>query len=336
MTAKSETSSLEFSPNRGREATSPLHIPPAGWRDISWRVFRGVMEDRVLLTAAGVSFYVLLALVPTLTAFVSIYGLFASQATVIEHVDLLTGLVPDAALNLIRDQLDRLTSENTTSLGLTLLVSLLIALWSAGAGIRAMFEAMNVAYHEAEKRNIIVVHFTALIFTIGAAIAALLVIATVVFVPVILSFVPGAGGLKWLVRIASYVVMLAVLSFGIAALYRWGPSRNDAKWRWITPGTALAVIGLGIGSISFSWYVTNFNDYGAAYGSLGALIALLTWVWISASIVILGAELNSEIEHQTARDSTTGPEQPLGKRGAHMADTIGRIWPLGRGRRKSS
>jgi len=151
----------------------------------------------------------------------------------------------------------------------------------------------------------------------------------VVVMPFLICALQGASGLEWTVRVASYLAMLVVVS-GLAALYRWGPGRRNAKWRWITPGTVLSVVALGITSILFSWSVSNFSDDNATYGSLGAVIGLMSWLWISVTLVVIGAELNSEIEHQTARDSTTGPDKPLGARGAKMADTVGRAWPLDR------
>lgn len=315
---------------RGREATAPIAIPPSGWKDIVWRLFRGVAEDRILLTAAGVSFYLLLALVPTLTAFVSIYGLFNNRADVVGHIELLSGIVPPGALSIVRDQLTRLTIEDNQTLGITLIIALALAFWSASAGIRAMFEAMNVAYHEKERRSLPLVYGLALLFSVGGAAAAFLVIAVVLLMPPLLVFLPGGAGLAWTVRLAAYAAMLLVISLGIGALYRWGPSREQAKWRWITPGAGFAVLSLGVTSVLFSWYVTNFTDDNATYGSLGAMIGLMTWLWISSTLVILGAELNSEIEHQTAQDSTTGAEKPLGERGAHMADSVGRVWPPAR------
>lgn len=317
---------------RGRDAEAPTEIPLPGWKDVLWRLYRAIAEDRILLTAAGATFYILLSLVPTLTAFVSIYGLFNNRADVINHVELLVGIVPPGVLEVIREQLTRLTAESNDTLGLALLFSLAIALWSASAGIKAMFEAMNVAYHESERRNFFVLNGTALMFTLGGALSALLVVAVVLIMPQVVAFLPGGKGLEWTVRVAAYAAMLLVLSGGLAALYRWGPSREDAKWRWITPGALLSVVALGVTSIFFSWYVANFTDDNATYGSLGAVIGLMTWLWISVTLVIIGAELNSEIEHQTARDSTTGPELPLGARGAHMADTVGRVWPLARER----
>ncbi|WP_375451875.1 YihY/virulence factor BrkB family protein [uncultured Devosia sp.] len=312
---------------RGRQATSPTAIPFPGWKDILWRLYRSINNDRVMLTAAGVTYYVLLALVPTLTAFVSIYGLFNTRSSVVDQVNLLAGIVPTGGLEIIRDQLTRITSESDGTLGVTLLVSLAIALWSASAGVKAMFEGMNIAYHETEKRSFIRVNLLALGFTLGGAIAGVLVLGVVLAMPPLLALLPGGEGLEWAVRIASYIVMLGVVMLGIGALYRWGPSRQEAKWRWITPGAIMAVVAAVATSLLFSWYVANFSDYNATYGSLGALIGLLTWIWLTATLVIIGAELNSEVEHQTARDSTTGAEQPLGERGAAMADSVGRVWP---------
>jgi membrane protein len=211
---------------RGRDADAPTEIPAPGWKDILWRLYRAIAEDRILLTAAGATFYTLLALVPTLTAFVSIYGLFNDRANVISLVELLAGIVPPGVLEIVREQLTRLTAESNDMLGLTLLFSLGIALWSASAGVKAMFEAMNVAYHEHERRSFFVFNGTALLFTLGGALAALLVVSVVVVMPAIVGFLPGGEGLEWTVRVAAYAAMLLVLSFGLAALYRWGPSRK--------------------------------------------------------------------------------------------------------------
>lgn len=312
---------------RGRQADAPTQIPLAGWKDVLWRVYRSIAQDRVLLTAAGVTFYMLLALVPALTAIVAIYGLFNDRASVIDHVELLIGVVPPGALEIIRDQLTRLTAESNDTLGIAALLSLALALWSASAGVKAMFDAMNVAYKEEERRNFFAFNGTALLFAFCGALSAVLVLAVVIVMPQVIAFLPGGDALGWTVRVAAYAMMLVILSGAIAALYRWGPSRQQAKWRWITPGTILSVLALGLVSIVFSWYVSNFSDDSATYGSLGAVIGLMTWLWISTTLVIIGAELNSEIEHQTAQDSTTGEEQPLGERGAYMADSVGRAWP---------
>ncbi len=314
-------------PHRGRRAEFPVHIPGPGWKDIGWRVYQSVARDRVLFTAAAASFYILLALVPTLNAFVSIYGLFNDTRSVLDHVDLLAGIIPPGALDVVRDQLTRLAGQSSGGLGLSLLFSVAVALWGSSAGVKAMFEAMNIAYHEQERRSFIAFNGLALLFALASAIGALLVVAIVLVVPALVAYIPWSESLGWTARLAAYAVMALVLWLGVTALYRWGPSREQAKWRWITPGSVFAALLLSGGSVAFSWYVSNFSDDSAAYGSLGAVIGLMIWLWISTTIIILGAELNSEIEHQTARDSTTGPAEPLGERGAQMADTVGRVWP---------
>jgi len=291
--------------------------------DVLWRVYRSITEDRVLLTSAGAAFYLLLALVPSLTAFISIYGLFSYPSTVAEHVAILDGLVPAAVAEVLRDQLSRLALERNETLGFGLVLSLGFALWSASSGIKAMFEAMNVAYHEREKRSFLVVNAIALLFCLGAAIAAVAFISIVVVLPVVLSNLPLGETAELAVRAAAYAVLFIVTMFGIAALYRWGPSRVAAKWRWITPGALFSAVTLGIGSAGLSWYVASFSDGNAAYGSLGTVIGLLTWLWLSITIVTLGAQLNAEVEHQTTRDSTVGPNMPIGERGAFVADTVG-------------
>lgn len=312
---------------RGREADKPAAIPLAGWKDILWRLYRAINEDRILLTAAGTTFYLLMSLVPTLSAFVSVYGLFNDPVSVVRHVDLLAGIVPPGVLDILRDQLTRLTSQSDGALGIALVISLSVAIWSASAGVKAMFEAMNIAYHEKERRSFLMLNGLALLFTVGGSLAALLVTTVVVILPAVLSLLAIGEGYEWMIRIAADGAMLLMLTLGVAALYRWGPCREQAKWRWVTPGAVLSVLALGGTSILFSWYVTNFADDNATYGSLGAVIGLMVWLWISATITIAGAELNSEIEHQTAVDSTTGAAKPLGTRGATMADTVGRVWP---------
>jgi membrane protein len=314
-------------PRRGRRADFPDQIPLSGWKDIGWRLYQAIGRDRVLFTSAAASFYILLALVPTLNAFVSIYGLFNDTRSVLDHLDLLAGIAPPGALEVVRDQLTRLAGQSSGGMGLSLLFSVAVALWGSSAGVKAMFEAMNIAYHEQERRSVIAFNGLALLFALAGATAALLVIAVVLVVPAMVAYIPWSAGLGWTAPLAAYAVMALVLLACVTALYRWGPSREQAKWRWITPGSVFSAVLLSGGSVMFSWYVSNFSDDSAAYGSLGAVIGLMIWLWTSTTIIILGAELNSEIEHQTARDSTTGPAEPLGERGAHMADTVGRVWP---------
>lgn len=316
-----------FSKKHGRHANSPSEIPPVGWGDILRRLYHEINEDRVMLIAAGVTYYMLLALVPALSVFVSIYGLFNDRATVGEHLSLLVGVVPSGGIDILTDQLTRLTSTPSGTLSVTLVVSLIIALWSAGAGIKALFDAMNIAYDEAEKRNFFVLNLLALAFTIGVAIAAIIFLGVVVVIPTVFSALYLGKDFEWLIQGISYLLMIGLTFVGVGALYRWGPSRRQAKWRWLTPGAILTVAVTALVSVLFSWYAANFGNYNATYGSLGALVGLLTWMWLSIVILLVGAELNSEVEHQTASDSTTGHPRPIGERGAQMADHVAIVGP---------
>lgn len=307
----------------GRHADAPQEIPPAGWKDVLWRTYREINDDRVTLIAAAVTYYLLLALFPTLTAFVSIYGLFVDQATVAEHINMLSSVVPEGGMEIVNEQLTRLTSTGETTLGFALLISVAIALWSASSGVKTMFEAMNIAYDEKEERNFLVLNATALIFTFAGIVGAILMIGAALLVPAMLAFLGFGAGFEWLLRIGSYVLLALALMLGLATLYRFGPSRQKAKWRWVSPGAILATVIILVVSLLFSWYASNFGNYDKTYGSLGGLIALLTWIWISVTTIIIGAELNSEAERQTRRDSTAGTDSPLGHRDAVAADTVG-------------
>jgi membrane protein len=311
---------------RGRRARSPTHIPWRGWRDILYRLFVGFGENRILLTAAGVTYFLLFAMVPSLSLFVTSYGLLNDPSSVLDQLALLEGLVPESGLDIIREQLVRLTSQGQGSLSIAFVISLAVAFWGASAGIKALFDAMNIVYGEKESRGFIAVNLLALGFVLGAVFMLIVTLAVVVVVPVVLAFL-SIGSFEWLVRIGAYGVMLVCLLIGVSAIYRWGPSRTEAQWRWITPGTLFAAIGIMATSAGFSWYAANFSNYNATYGSLGALIGFLTWIWLSVTIVILGGALNSEIEHQTMVDSTTGEPAPMGARGAYVADTVGHGWP---------
>lgn len=325
--------------DRGRHADGPGEIPVTGWKSTLWRVYEEIGDDRVTLVAAGVTYYLLLAMVPGLAAFVSLYGLFADPATVGDHLAQLSAFVPGGGMEMLKSQLQRLASKDQTTLGFSLILSLAISLWSANAGVKSLFEAMNVAYDEREARSFIRLNAVSLAFTLCLIGAALLLIGLVVVLPILLGYLGLGKGLEWLISGVSLLVTILALSLGIAALYRWGPDRANAKWRWITPGAILTLVVTAIVSLLFSWYTANFGSYDATYGSLGALIGFMTWIWMTMIILIVGGELNSELEHQTAQDTTTGAPQPLGERGAVMADKVARTpsdnGPQGRSRANS-
>lgn len=271
------------------------------------------------MVGAGATFYILLALVPALSAFVAVYGLIFDRVSVVEQVARPSSLLAPEVRSVIEGQLTRLASEASASLGIAFAASLALSLWSASAGTKALMEGLNIVYAEEEKRSFLRYYATALVLTLAGLVGFVVIIAVTIAVPVVLDYVtPGeAGGL---VRAASYMVLLGFLWLGLIALYRWGPSREQAKWRWLAPGTIIAVAALAIFAALFSWFARTFAGY-ASYGSLGAIIAFMTWVWISTVIVLLGAEINAQVEYRTIRDTTTGPDRPMGERGAVMADT---------------
>jgi membrane protein len=276
------------------------------WRDIAVRLFNEVMEDRVMLVAAGATYYMLVAMVPALTLVVSIYGLFSDPADVPRQLSLFAGILPQGALDIVGGELTRLASTGRPTLGITLIISLGIALWSANAGVGSLFDAMNIAYDEQEKRNFFVRTLLSLVFTLLLAVAGIIFIGVVLVIPIVMQFLAVPNGFDWLVKIASYLLMLVLLVAGMSALYRWGPSWREKKKRRILPGALFAALGIAIVSVVFSWYAANFSNYNATYGSLGALIGLLTWMWLSNTVVITGAELNAVLEGDADRKAAHG------------------------------
>ncbi|CAN5337088.1 YihY/virulence factor BrkB family protein [soil metagenome] len=309
---------------RGRRSTSPLSIPWAGWKDILWRTYNQINEDRLLAIAAGVVFFGLLAVFPAITALVSSYGLFADPTTIAGNLQTLAYMLPDGSFQIVQDQIARVLGNGQAQLGLTFLFGLALALWSANAGVKAVIDALNVVYGEREKRSFIKLNLLSLAFTTGALASLLLMVGAVVALPLMLDRMGLATESKVIVSLARWPLLMVMLLLALAILYRFGPSRPGARWQWLSVGTVTAALLWIAGSSLLSWYLSNFANYGATYGSLGAAIGLMTWMWMSAIIVLVGAELNSEIEHQTAIDTTVGPGRPMGARGAAMADTLGK------------
>ena len=312
---------------RGRLSSNPLQIPFAGWKDILWRTYQQIDDDRLLATAAGVVFFGLLAVFPAITALVSSYGLFADASTIGANLQTLAMMLPQGSFQIVQDQIARVLVKGETALGATFLFGLSLAIWSANAGVKAVIEALNVVYGEREKRGFFRLNLLSLAFTTGAILALMLMVSAVVALPLALDHLGLAQDSKTIVSLARWPVMFAILLMALGVLYRFGPSRRAARWEWLSVGTlAAALLWIG-GSSLLSWYLSNFGNYDATYGSLGAAIGLMMWMWMSAVIVLCGAELNAEIEHQTARDSTVGRPKPLGVRGAVMADTLGPAAP---------
>lgn len=313
---------------RGRSAEKPTDIPPTGWLDIAWRIYEAVQNDRVFLIAAGVTYYGLLALFPATAAIVSLYGLFADASTINEHLRLISGFLPDGALQVIGEQVKRIASQGQTTLGFAFLGTLALSLWGANAGTKSIFDALNIIYAEREKRGFIKLTLYSLAFTLGSIALALVSLAGIIVVPVALSFLGVSGqsgtGLLTLLR---WPLLYVIILFGLACLYRYGPSRTHPQWRWVSWGSAIAGGIWIVGSLLLSWYVSHFGTYNATYGSLGAVIGFMIWMWLSTIIVLVGGVINAEMEHQTTKDTTEGHKKPMGVRGAKMADEIGAAAP---------
>ena len=308
---------------RGRQAIHPLQIPWRGWYDIVWRTYREMQSDRLLSIAGGVSFFVLLAIFPAISALVSAYGLLFSPGTITNNLSLLNDVVPDNVLSIVHEQASRIASNSGSALSIGIVVGILVSLWSAMSGVKAMIDGLNVIYEQKETRNFVKLNLVALAFTLAGFAAFLLAIASIIVLPLVLSPI-GLGSLsQTLTRIARWPVLLIVLLIGLAVLYRYAPDRRAARWQWVSVGSLFAAMTWIVSSFLFSWYLASFANYNATYGSLGAAVGVMIWLWISTTVMLLGAELNAEIEHQTARDSTVGTEKPLGERGAVMADTVG-------------
>jgi membrane protein len=308
---------------RGRHAEAPWQISWLGWKDILWRTYRQIGENRLLALAAGVVFYGLLALFPTLAGFVSLYGLFAKTSSIGDQLSLVAGVFPEGAIDIIRDQIARLIAKGDAKLSINFIVAFCIALWSANAGTKAIIDALNVIYEEKEKRGFIRLTLISLGFTLAALAALTLALTGIILLPHLLDYF-GLDRLSALIlRMARWPALLLATILSLSFIYRFGPSRTEPQWQWISFGSIVAsVVALATSSL-LSWYFSSLANYDATYGSLGAVIGTMIWLWILWVVVLLGAQLNSEIEHQTARDSTVGRPKPLGRRGATMADTVG-------------
>lgn len=309
--------------DRGRDAEAPQDIPAKGLRDVFWRVVKAIMADRVTLIAAGVTYFMLLSLFPALGALVALYGFVADPTAIMAHIGFLAGVFPPGSFDLIMNQLTSLTQQATSTRSLAFFGGLLVAIWSANSGMKALFDAMNVAYQEDEKRSLVRLNLLSLGFTFCALVVAIILIAAIGVLPAVLKYLWLDDWQEFLARLARWPFIILVFGCGISMIYRYGPSREEAKIKWLSWGVVFSTVLWLVASVLFSFYLENFANYNATYGTLGALIGLMVWVWISVVILIVGAEINAELEHQTRKDSTTGSPKPMGERGAYVADTVG-------------
>lgn len=308
---------------RGHQADSPMQMPRRAWRDIAARTWTRTWQDNVGLVAAGVTYYGFLALVPLIGIIVMLYGFIVEAETVVRNVRTLTTILPPDVAKLIAEQLIAAVQVTKETRGLGFLVALLIALYGGTNGASAIITALNIAYEEKEKRSLGRFYLAAAIMTVAAVFGAVAALVATTSLAMLGNLAPGASPFIVMAgKVVGYFLLTLAAAAVAATLYRFAPSREDARWVWITPGSLFAAITWMLLTLLFTFYVTRITDYNATYGSLGTIIVLLTWIYLSAYALIFGAELNSEIEHQTAKDSTTGPPQPMGRRGAWAADNV--------------
>jgi membrane protein len=308
---------------RGRSAQSPWRMPWLGWRDVLARTWSETWNDRLLSVAASVAFFILLAIVPGLSVLFSIYGLLAASTLQPHQVASFIGVLPDGAQQLILEQAQRLSLQPLGKLSWNLLLSLAVAGWSANAAVKGLFDGLNVIYDETEKRSFFRLHAVTLLSTVGAIVVLVAAIAIIAAAPGILRELPLGQAVELGARWLRWPLFYVVGALAIALLYWIGPSRIQPRLIWVLPGAFLAALAWGLMSAGFSWYVARLGNYSAMYGSLATVIIFMTWLWLSAAVVLIGAELNAELEHQTEQDTTIGPPKPIGARGAVVADNIG-------------
>jgi membrane protein len=305
---------------RGRQAERPQQIPPTGWKDIAKRTMKEVKQDQVPLLSAGVAFYLLLALFPAIIAGVSIYGLVANPTTVRDQIARLTETLSPETASLVGEQIRQVTGGAGGALGIATVFGILLALWSASSGMKALITGINMTYDETETRKFFKLRGLALLLTLGAMVLLAVALALIVGFPAVPDTWPTV--LQWVAAVVRFVLLAALLVLGLAVLYRYAPDRDQPRWTWVSWGSGIATLLWVLASIGFSVYANAFGNYNKTYGALAGVIILMFWLFLTAFVVLFGAELNTEMELQTAKDTTAGPEKPLGERQAHAADHV--------------
>jgi membrane protein len=308
----------------GRTAAHPEQIPKAGWRDIFMRVFQNISRDNTSLVAAGIGLNALLAVFPALAVLVSVYGMFASPGDVATDLGPFLSILPGDASKLLSDQLQTLTTPKNHTLGFGAIVATIVALWNSRQGMSALMTATNIAYNQREQRGFLRQTALSIGFSVGAMFIFLVMLLVGVAVPLVLQRAPLGAGLTGTILVFRWVLLWSFAVLGFTLAYRYAPDRQPPKWRWVTWGSAIAATVWILGSLGFAAYVQDFGSYGKTYGALGGVIVLLMWFYLMGFTIVLGAEINAEMEHQTAVDTTEGPPAPMGQRGAYVADTLGK------------
>jgi membrane protein len=311
------------STNRGRTAERPQQIPASGWWDIIVRVKSDLSRDNVSLVAGGLAMYSLLSLFPALAAAVSFYGLLFTPADVIKHMNAVSGLVPPGLRDIFNSGLQDVASRQTGTLTVAAVLAVLVALASARSGMAALMQAANIAYQEREKRGLFKQLTISMAFALGATLGFIVMLLLAGAVPLLFEAFTSSPWVERVVVILRWTLLWAFAVLGLAVTYRFAPARELARWRWVTWGSVVAATLWVTGSLLFAFYLRTFGSYAKMYGALGGVVVLLMWFYLSSFFVVLGAEINAEMERQTKQDTTEGAEVPMGQRGAHAADSVG-------------
>ncbi len=321
--AKPPPTSLSPQQDRGRNASDPRQIPMPGWKDILLRAWGEVSGNNIFLIAGGVTYAGVLALFPALAALVAIYGLLLDPAQIEQQVATLSNVLPAETSQMIGDELHKLVTASQGSLGIGAAVALVLALWSASRGMSGLITAFNIAYEQKETRGFFKLNLIAVGLTILMLMGGTVIIALVGVLPATIQIIGLGGTTKWLVLVLEWPLLIGVVMVGLAVLYRYAPNRLEPRWRWVSPGAVVATLLWVLGSIGFTVYVSHFNSYDKTYGSLGGVVIMLTWLYLSSFVALFGAVINAQAERQTTADSTVGHPKPLGARRAYAADTVG-------------
>ena len=307
----------------GALAHHPAGIPRAGWRQVAERSWREIQVDQVPLLAAGVAFWAFISLFPAMAAATAVYGLVADPATITQQAQAVTDALPASAAAPIVDQMETISARSSNSLSLSLVISVLLALWTSSAAISNVMVAVNAAYDEQETRSFLRRKAIALLLSVGAVTFIVTSVGLIAVAPTLLdTFVPE-GATRALLQVARWVGLVLAAGSAVALLYKIAPDRAQPRLAWVSVGSVLATVVWLLASLGFSLYVENLGRYSHTYGALAGVAVLMLWLWITALIILVGAEVNAEAEQQTIRDTTVGEPRPMGQRNAVKADT----WP---------
>lgn len=308
---------------RGRQAETPTEVPARGWKDIAFRLKDEISDDRVGLIAAGVAFYGLLALFPAITALIAISGILVEPHEIVDQLNVLSGVVPEEVITIVTDQATSVAGSREGGLGLAALLGVLVALYSASKGMASLMQGINVAYDEEEKRGFIKLKLVTFALTLFLMAGLLIALFSTLGLPALMAFLNLGQTMEILLTGCLWIGLIVLTMLGLSVLYRYAPSRDEPEWKWASVGAVTGCLMWIVASAGFAFYVSNFGSYNESFGALAGVIVLLMWFWISAFVILLGAELNAELEAQTRVDTTQGPDQPMGKRDAEKADVMG-------------